>query len=718
MLKNFGRCLIIAFSITVSASIIYFSSHLESGFGLDLLFQSRGVRTPPNNIVIIAMDEHSQTRLGLWQDLTRWRGYHAMLIQQLKRQGAALIIFDLQFLEEHPGQDDIFADAVKSSGNVLVTLCTQKQNSALDECSENNKPSNLSNYGIQQEASGFKGINYPVKLLSDAILDAAPFFLPYDAKNPTIHEAWLFVDALDFTPTLPVTAWAHYLRNKALYPYSFPQHGQLSQWLAMQRKNCLNDENSNNNDTLNDLLTVICSSETVYLDFYGPPKTIRMESYSDVYDGKINDLSGKVIFIGKANRKYLPSQKDYFQMPFSDTYTGNMAGVEIMATEFANLLEKRFVISPLPPIVLLFFYSFFICLILTNLANIYGIAASLAGSAVYLLAAVWLFSAKAYWLPVAIPILYQLPMTWLATLLWSRQDLLSERKRIMAFARRVFPRWAPVNPISSGLLFEIENPTTDFQRDIGGICLATDIEGYTTVAAQHTAHEMWQLLSSYYQVLGRPVSTHKGIITDVAGDSMIAIWMDSLSIKQKLEACLAALEMAQAVEDFNTSPIPLPTRIGLHSGDMTLGRIDAGEASHYRAIGDTVNTASRIQGVNKYLGTQILASACIVNGLSNIIYRPVGKFLLIGKNEPLELVEIIGVASESIKQRLTAINDSFAVALYTFQQGHWQDAAELFQIQLNSYGQDGPARFYLNLALNYKLNPPVNWRGVVALEAK
>lgn len=544
------------------------------------------------------------------------------------------------------------------------------------------------------------------------------FFLPYDAKNPTIHEAWLFVDALNYTPTLPVTAWAYYLRSKSLYPFTIPQNRQLSQWLAEQRKNCLNAESQNNDEQFNDLLAVICFDETTYLDFYGPPKTIRMESYSDVYDGKINDLNGKIVFIGKANRKYLPSQKDYFQTPFSDTYTGNMAGVEIMATVFANLLEKRFVVSPLPPILILFIFNFLICLILTNLANIYGIAASLAGSVFYLLLAVWLFNMQAYWLPVAIPVLFQLPMSWLMTLLWSRQDLLNERKRIIALARRVFPRWAPVNPVASGLMFEIENATTDFQRDIGGICLATDIEGYTSVAAQHTAHEMWQLLSSYYQVLGRPVSAHKGIITDVAGDSMIAIWMDSLSVRQKLEACLAALEMAQAAEYFNTSPIPLPTRIGLHSGDMTLGRIDAGEASHYRAIGDTVNTASRIQGVNKYLGTQILASESTVNGLSNIIYRPVGKFLLIGKNEPLELVEIIGVASESIKQRLSAINNCFAVALYAFQQGHWQEAAELFQNQLNSYGQDGPARFYLNLALNYTVNPPVNWRGVVALEAK
>jgi adenylate cyclase len=341
-------------------------------------------------------------------------------------------------------------------------------------------------------------------------------------------------------------------------------------------------------------------------------------------------------------------------------------------------------------------------------------------SSTYAGLAVWCFNRSSLWLPVAVPLLIQLPVSWLISLLWSRRDLLNERKRILAFVRRVFPQWIPFIPASPGQWYP-EKGTAQLtsERDVRGICLATDIEGYTTVAAQHTPHQMWELLNAYYQVLGHPVSSHNGIIADVTGDAMMAVWIDSPVATQRLAACLAALEMELAVERFNeTSSVGhLPTRIGLHEGDMTLGRLDAGEVSHYRAIGDTVNIASRIQGVNKFLGTQILASAAIVANLIEVGCRPVGTFRLVGREEPLELMEIVGTETD-ISVSKYAIFKKFARGLSAFQQGQWEDAVVSFQSVLNNHGYDGPTRFYLGLALDYQENPPQEWEGVVTLEGK
>ena len=80
-----------------------------------------------------------------------------------------------------------------------------------------------------------------------------------------------------------------------------------------------------------------------------------------------------------------------------------------------------------------------------------------------------------------------------------------------------------------------------------------------------------------------------------------------------------------------------------------------GGSSHYRAIGDTVNIASRIQGVNKYLGTRILASATIALSLTGVIYRPVGIFRVMGRAEPLALVEIVGRESDAIMAKLSPL---------------------------------------------------------------
>jgi adenylate cyclase len=230
---------------------------------------------------------------------------------------------------------------------------------------------------------------------------------------------------------------------------------------------------------------------------------------------------------------------------------------------------------------------------------------------------------------------------------------------------------------------------------------------------------MWTLLNTYYQVLGHPVVSHDGVIADVTGDAMMAVWFDAPAMQQRRAACLAALEMASAVESFNLSSslAPLATRIGLHEGDLTLGSLDAGSSSHYRAIGDTVNIASRIQGVNKYLGTRILASHRIAADLDDIVSRPVGSFRVIGRAEPLSLVEIVGLRHSSDTQP-SEVHGLFNDGLAAFQQGLWPEAARFFQEALTHDANDGPCRFYLQKALENHENPPIEWEGVVVLDGK
>jgi adenylate cyclase len=719
---------------------VYKLTSLETSLGLDSLFQLRGTRPPPAEVVVVAMDETSESQLGVGQDLTRWRGFHAKLIQDLHRQGAALVVFDLQFIEPHPDDDPAFAAAMREAGNVLVTDCVQKLRRGVedfygrDECSGGNQIPFVQSVGKQEQPLSEQLISMrkivPTPDLARSALDHAPFYLANDAENSTIREGWMFLDDLAETPTLPVVAWLYYLQQTSGITGVTQPTYPLSAWLTEQRRQCLSGLDKPSTFTLfpqeeevpkNFLNKVICLEDARYIDFYGAPQTFRMESYSAVYEGKVANLQGKVVFVGKANRKFSPGKTDYFQTPFTDTRSGKMAGVEIMATQFANLLENRVIQPPFVPALLLVAYGLVVALLLTQFAGISGIAASLLFSGAYAGLAVSCFARYGLWLPVAVPLLIQLPISWLLSLLWSRRDLLMERKRILAFVRRVFPQWMPFLPSSPGQWYP-EQGTVKLtsERDVCGLCLATDIEGYTTVAAQHTPHEMWELLNAYYQVLGYPVSSNNGIIADVTGDAMMAVWIDLPVATQRLAACLAALEMELEVERFNEASNVgrLPTRIGLHEGEMTLGRLDAGEGSHYRAIGDTVNTASRIQGVNKYLGTQILASAAIITGLGNvIIYRSVGVFRLVGRAEPLELMEIVGKEAD-VSASNHALYQQFNRGLSVFQQGRWSDAIASFQTLLDKHGNDGVTRFYLDLALAYQKNPPLEWKGVVTLDGK
>ncbi|OAI05264.1 hypothetical protein A1353_11855 [Methylomonas methanica] len=693
----------------------------ESRLGLDTLFKIRGPQTPPDQVVIVAMDEASETRFGVGQDLTRWREFHAKLLDKLNRQGASLIVFDLQFIAPNPSVDPMLADAMRAASKVLINECVQKFRRGVEdfygreECSDRNKMPAISREGepattLSEQLVAMRKLS-PTPVIARAVLDSAPFYLINDSENASIRESWTFYDALAEAPSLPVLAWFYYQQASSNSPDEKP----LSAWLTAQRRACANSPKLDNRAK-----QLICDGDSRYLNYYGPPRTLRMESYADVYEGKVEDLQGKVIFVGRANRQFSPGKSDFFPTPYSDSRTGKMAGVEIMATQFANLLEDSFIEIPSLGWLVSSVFGLLIALLLVGFAGWPGIVLSLVFASAYAGSAIWLFGQRHWWLPVAGPILIQLPLSWLLSLAWSRYDLMCERGRIIEFVSRVFPQWVGMLPAAPGQWTETANAgIARCEKDVSGLCLATDIEGYTTIAAQHSPREMWELLNTYYQVLGHPVVSHDGVIADVTGDAMMAVWFDAPVSNQRRAACLAALEMAAAVESFNLSSslAPLATRIGLHEGELTLGSLDTGASSHYRAIGDTVNTASRIQGVNKYLGTRILASRSIAADLDDIVSRPVGRFRVFGRAEPVTLVEIVGLKHSSDAQP-NQVHGLFADGLARFQQGLWPEAARLFQATLALDANDGPSRFYLQKALEFGEVPPLEWDGVVVLDGK
>lgn len=722
------RLFLIAVISMIASNGLDYWLNIETSLGLDSLFQLRGARPRNEQVVIVAMDEASELQLGLGHDLTAWRGHHAQLIRQLQAQGVKLIAFDLQFLQPQGKIDSELARAMSVAGNVLLVECVQKLRHATedffgrDECSETNKMPYVEAVGASEDALPEPMIAMrqiaPLSNLASAALDFAPVYLTYDSSSSVVREVWIYLDALGEVPNLPLVAWLHYLQLDGQLQGPIPPSQPLSYWLMQARRECLIGRKQNilaaSGDPLlvERLQGVICGNDSRFLDFYGPQKTLRMESYSDVYFGKVNDLRDKVVFVGKANRRFSPGRTDYFATPF--VASGKTAGVEILATEFANLLENRFVKMPVSPFVFSCGYGLLLGLLLLGVGGLPGAMLALGLTLLYAIGSWWLFQTQALWLPVASPILLQLPSAALLTFLINRHDWLRERRSLLAFVGKVFPQWLDVLPGRSEPWLSSDRSAEPAKRDIHGLCLATDIEGYTGLAGQFTPDHLWQLLNGYYQAMGRPVEKYAGMVLDVTGDSMMAVWQQTNAEVRHHNACRAALEISQAVDYFcQSEAFAFPTRMGLFEGDMTLGSVHTGNGIYYRAFGDAINVASRIQGVNKYLGSQVLASAAIVADLKGFDCRPVGFFRLLGRAEPVELVEIIG----HLRTDLQAQRQQFAKGLLAFQAGDWQLALDTFAaLQVNE--TDGPAGFFKELAERYLIQPPENWDGVVVLDGK
>src|SRR5690606_3451381 len=153
---------------------------------------------------------------------------------------------------------------------------------------------------------------------------------------------------------------------------------------------------------------------------------------------------------------------------------------------------------------------------------------------------------------------------------------------------------------------------------LDGICLETDAEHYTALAESSSPQKLRDLMNRYYEVVFEPVRARGGHISNVIGDSVLAIWTGSrLDRELRTNVCRGALDIVRNVPRFNLQHgrAPLPTRIGIHGGPMCLGHVGAVNHYEYRAVGDIVNAATRLEALNKDLGTGILASGMVVEDL-------------------------------------------------------------------------------------------------------
>nr|MBA3967147.1 adenylate/guanylate cyclase domain-containing protein [Nitrospirales bacterium] len=393
-----------------------------------------------------------------------------------------------------------------------------------------------------------------------------------------------------------------------------------------------------------------------------------------------------------------------------------IGGVEIAATALANMLEGSSVVpmSLRAQIALFLCWGLLLGIICRLVPTVLAAGAVLVLSILYLGGAAYAFQAVFTWSPLVIPLLVQGPLALGSAVLWNYYETDTERKNM----RKAFGEYLP-NDVVDALSRDLDNLQGGPQV-VYGICLFTDAANYTTLSEKLNPQELSNMLGKYFEALFTPVRHHGGLIVDLKGGSILAIWkapQDELGMRK--QACFAALDIAKSVDRFNqeVAPYSLPTRIGLHCGQLTIGTVGAVDHYEYRPAGDVVNTASRVEGLNKYLGTTIAVTDVVVHGLEGVLLlRELGQFKLKGKEQSLVIHELISRLEESAQNLMTA-NGIFAKGLGAFRMQDWNIAREMFSQCVEFVDGDGPSEFYLQLCEQYSKNPPPEpWDKVVTLE--
>jgi adenylate cyclase len=139
----------------------------------------------------------------------------------------------------------------------------------------------------------------------------------------------------------------------------------------------------------------------------------------------------------------------------------------------------------------------------------------------------------------------------------------------------------------------------------------------------------------------------------------------------------------------------LNARIGLQDGQFYVGHTGGGGHLAYSILGDPANTASRLESLNKKLGTHVLAAESVVAGLSaEFLTRPVGSFRLVGKAEPTPVSEVVAPRLEATGSEID-LCARFSTAMDLLRARNWNEAVALLNSILERHEDDGPTRFYL-----------------------
>jgi adenylate cyclase len=336
-------------------------------------------------------------------------------------------------------------------------------------------------------------------------------------------------------------------------------------------------------------------------------------------------------------------------------------------------------------------------------------------SVLYLLLAAYQFKTNDTWYPTVVPLLLQAPLAFFGAVVWNYVDVNKERQNIKKALGFHLPKEV-VDQIAKDIV-HIETGA----QVVYGICLFTDVEQYTTLSETLDPMDLGRLMNRYYETIFKPVKDQKGYVSGVIGDAMLAIWATTSSeASLKESACSAALNIRKELKQFNqASDAPqLRTRIGIHCGQILLGHIGALDHYEYTPMGDIVNTASRIEGLNKQLGTRLLISDEVTHQLDGFLTRELGKFRVAGKVKPIVVHELLGRVEELDGNQRQACS-AFVEALGYFTSQSWNEALNRFHETIKTFGEDGPSRFYIKMCESYRINPPEEpWDQVIRLDKK
>lgn len=638
-----------------------------SHWSFDLPFRIRGP-IYPTETALIYMDEQSHKDLNQPYNAPWDRSLHAKLLDILTAEHAKCVVFDIVFSDpgKDPKADEALAKAIKNNGKVILAA------------------------DYQRGGSGTTQDDYT--LAFDAPYD--PF---YDAAEGRLGCDFVYPDGDEIVRRhLPTD----------------PKNDQVSSeaWSAASLLNVPLTKNEKNKFL------------PFYINYYGPSGTLPGYSFSKVLLGDAgvptNFFTGKVVFVGASLlTKYSGERKDEYPTPFAylKPDVPFTAGVEIQATAFLNLLrnERLIRLSVVEEMLLIagfgFLAGFGLTLLRPLTTSITALALAVAAAAVNY----YMFVHYYTWFAWGIIALAELPVAWIFSVSVNSVQLYVEKQKVeQSLALYLSPKLVKQFAKDPSML------KPGAKKQLLTI-LFSDIASFTSISERMDSDHLALAMNQYFQkAVGDCIFATDGTVVKYIGDAIFAFWnAPEQQDDHSYRACEAALRFRDLPPQYMNNQ-ELITRIGLHTGVANVGNFGSMTRVDYTALGENINLASRMEGLNKYLGTRALITEDTQRVAGpNIITRYLGLFRLKGFEKAVGVYELSGRLEQEAESR--ELRERFAKALEVFATKDFDAAEAAFKRVLEISPKDGPSAFYLEQIEELRAEElPADWKGEITLKDK
>ncbi len=452
----------------------------------------------------------------------------------------------------------------------------------------------------------------------------------------------------------------------------------------------------------------------VFVPYRGTQGSFPYIPAHEVLSGKTEPslLRDKIVLVGTS----APGLLDLRSTPVQNIYPG----VEVHANIISGILDNRIKHKPAWTIgyefVVLVVIAVCMALLLPLVSPLLA-AASTLGITALVLAGTFVAWESNLILPLASPLMlivlmFMLHMTY-------GFFIESRGKRQLA---NLFGHYIPPE-----LVDEMSKSPEEFSLDGENremTVLFSDVRGFTTISEGMDPKQLTQLMNALLTPMTRVIHKNRGTIDKYMGDAIMSFWGAPLADSEHARHALyAAMEMMDELkimqQDFRERGWPeVSIGIGLNTGDMNVGNMGSEFRMAYTVLGDAVNLGSRLEGLTKNYGVNIIVSESTKAAIPEFVFRELDLVRVKGKNEPVAIFEPIGHRND-LDKSVTSELSAYKKALLNFRAQSW-DKAELDFFNLNrAYPDRLLYQVYLDRIAFYRNNPPgEDWDGVFTHTSK